>query len=164
VSTLRTSVTFLLPDEAATLVLAARMARSLPPAGQPLVLYLRGDLGTGKTTLARGILQALGERGPVRSPTYGLISEYAMPQGRVVHLDLYRLRTPGELQELGLADLIEGSRLWLIEWPEQAQGERLPPPDGRVLLEVEGEGRRLDIEPVTGSGKLWLAGFSAQVG
>jgi tRNA threonylcarbamoyladenosine biosynthesis protein TsaE len=154
------TATLLLPDEAATLAVAARMAQSLPAAGAALVLHLHGDLGTGKTTLARGVLQALGERGPVRSPTYGLIAEYATPQGRVVHLDLYRLRTPGELQELGLADLIEGSRLWLIEWPDRAQGERLPSADARVMLEVEGEGRRLCIEPVTELGSQWLVNLN----
>ncbi len=117
-----------LAEESATLQFAARMATRLP-AQPPFVLYLQGDLGTGKTTLTRGMLRALGEQGAVRSPTYGLIAEYETPRGRVLHLDLYRLRSAAELAALGLADYLADSLLWLIEWPEQAQGGRLPTAD-----------------------------------
>jgi tRNA threonylcarbamoyladenosine biosynthesis protein TsaE len=145
-----------LPDEPATLRLAARMATCLP-ASPPFVVYLQGDLGTGKTTLTRGILRALGEQGAVRSPTYGLIIEYTTPPGRVLHLDLYRLRSSDELASLGLVDYLEGSRLWLIEWPEKAEGARIPPADARVALEVEGSGRRVQILAESGAGQQWLA-------
>jgi tRNA threonylcarbamoyladenosine biosynthesis protein TsaE len=145
-----------LADEAATMQFGARMATCLP-AHLPFVLYLQGDLGAGKTALARGMLRALGEQGPVRSPTYGLINEYETPAGRVLHLDLYRLRSPGELEALGLVDYIQGSRLWLIEWPEQAQGARLPPADARALVEVEGAGRSLKIQGESRTGHQWLA-------
>lgn len=138
---------------------AGRMARCLP-AGDPFVLYLQGDLGTGKTTLTRGMLRSLGEQGAVRSPTYGLISEYDTPQGRVLHLDLYRLREAGELAALGLADYMADSRLWLIEWPEQAHGARLPPADAIVNIEVEYAGRRLQISPVSDAGLLWAGCMS----
>jgi tRNA threonylcarbamoyladenosine biosynthesis protein TsaE len=148
-----------LADETATLTVAGRMAMCLP-AGDPFVLHLQGDLGTGKTTLTRGMLRALGEQGAVRSPTYGLMSEYDTPQGRVLHLDLYRLREPGELAALGLADYLADSRLWLIEWPEQARGARLPPADAIVNIEVEYAGRRLEISPVSAAGQRWTACLS----
>jgi tRNA threonylcarbamoyladenosine biosynthesis protein TsaE len=152
-----------LPDEEATLQLAARLARRLPAATGPFVLYLQGDLGTGKTTLTRGMLRALGEQGAVRSPTYGLIAEYGTPQGAVLHLDLYRLRSPGELRQLGLPDYLPGSRLWLIEWPDLA-GEGLPPADALVQIGVAAPGRRLRIEAVSGAGQAWLRAVSADTG
>jgi tRNA threonylcarbamoyladenosine biosynthesis protein TsaE len=146
-------------DETATLALAGRMATCLPVV-QPFVLYLQGDLGTGKTTLTRGVLRALGEKGAVRSPTYGLMTEYDTPCGRVLHLDLYRLRAPAELASLGLADYLTDSRLWLIEWPEQAQGARLPPADAVVNLAVELAGRRLQVAPVSDAGRRWVGCLS----
>ena len=150
-----------LPDEAATLDFAACLARSLPPAAAPLVVYLYGDLGAGKTTLARGLLHALGEKGAVRSPTYGLLAEYTLPTGHVLHLDLYRLRSPDELAGLGLADYLPDSRLWLIEWPEQAKGQGLPPADAELRLELEGAGRRIHILPCSEPGRHWVTSVSA---
>lgn len=159
-----TSWTIFLPDEEATLQLTARMAKFLPAGGPPFVLHLHGDLGTGKTTLTRGVLRALGEQGAVRSPTYGLISEYETSLGRVLHLDLYRMRSAIELQSLGLADYLADSRLWLIEWPEKAEGERLPEADARVCIEVAASGRQLRIEPATEAGRRWLAGMNQDPG
>lgn len=154
---------FLLADEAATETLAGRAARKLNPAG-PLVLHLQGDLGAGKTTFARGMLRALGEAGPVRSPTYGLLSEYETPRGRVVHIDLYRLRSPAELSALGLADHLPGSLLWLVEWPEKGQGGVMPAADASLRLEVDGEGRRLEARALTPAGASWLAAVCADGG
>ncbi|MGC4028185.1 MAG: tRNA (adenosine(37)-N6)-threonylcarbamoyltransferase complex ATPase subunit type 1 TsaE [Steroidobacteraceae bacterium] len=149
-----------LPDEAATHALAAQAARALPTADAPLIVYLCGDLGAGKTSFARGLLQALGERGPVRSPTYGLVADYELPGGRVIHLDLYRLRDPEELEQLGLRDLLADTRLWLVEWPERGSG-LLPPPDVELGLQVEGAGRRFSALPRSEAGRQWLAGFAA---
>ena len=153
-----------LPDEDATLQVAARMAQHLPASRQALVLYLQGDLGTGKTTLTRGMLRALGERGAVRSPTYGLIAEYGTPLGVVMHLDLYRLRSPRELQQLGLADYLPGSRLWLIEWPELAEGEGLPPADALVQIGVAEQGREMKLVPVSPAGQCWVHALVADTG
>lgn len=144
---------YFLPDETATLHFAARIAHCLP-SHQSFVLYLQGDLGTGKTTLTRGILRAWGEQGAVRSPTYGLIAEYDTPRGRALHLDLYRLRAPEELAALGLADYLPDTRLWLIEWPEQAIGARLPPADARLRIEVDASGRRLHGSSGSEAGRL----------
>lgn len=146
-----------LADESATLEFAATMARQLPEGGPPFVLYLHGDLGTGKTTLTRGLLRAWGEQGPVRSPTYGLIAEYETPQGRVLHLDLYRVRVPAELQALALGDYLPDSRLWMIEWPEKAEGAWLPPADARVHLDVREAGRQLQITPLSARASQWAA-------
>lgn len=150
-----------LPDEAATLAYAARLARALPPADSALVVYLHGDLGAGKTTLARGLLQALGEAGPVRSPTYGLLAEYVLPAGRVLHLDLYRLRGVEELAALGLADYLPGSRLWLIEWPERGAGQGLPPADAEIYLDLAGDGRQVRLLPRSPPGADWSARLNA---
>ncbi len=146
------------------LQLAARMAQCLPTSRQPFVIYLQGDLGTGKTTLTRGMLRALGERGAVRSPTYGLIAQYGTPDGAVVHLDLYRLRSPVELQQLGLVDYLPDSRLWLIEWPELATGEGLPPADAVVHIAVAAQGRRVRCEARTEPGRAWVRAHSADTG
>ncbi len=153
---------FLLPDEAATEALARRAARVVSADHAPLVLYLQGELGSGKTCFARGMLRELGEQGTVRSPTYGLMSEYATPRGRVVHIDLYRMRSPDELRTLGLADHLHDSLLWLIEWPEKAAGAAaMPRADARLLIEVVGEGRQLRCVPATDVGYQWLSGLCA---
>lgn len=152
---------FWLPDEAATESLARRAARNLLAGSRPLVLYLQGELGSGKTCFARGMLRELGEQGPVRSPTYGLLVEYDTPRGRVVHLDLYRLRSPDELRTLGLADHLADSLLWLIEWPDKGAGAGLPPADARLTMEIDGHGRRLRCVPDTDSGRRWLKNLCA---
>lgn len=151
----------MLADETATLQYAARLAQALP-AHAPLVLYLHGDLGAGKTTIARGVLQALGERGAVRSPTYALMAEYEPQSGlRVLHLDLYRLSDPDELHALGLADHLPDSRLWLVEWPERGAGGGLPPADVHLYLEPEEGGRRVRLVAATTPGAAWVRALDA---
>lgn len=150
-----------LPDEAATEALARRGALHLPTDDLPLVIYLQGDLGAGKTSFARGMLRGLGEAGPVRSPTYGLLGEYQVAGGVVIHMDLYRMQDPREVLALGLADHLPGSRLWLIEWPERASGG-LPAPDVVVTLEVSGNGRRAQLESRSGRGRQWQESLCRQ--
>jgi tRNA threonylcarbamoyladenosine biosynthesis protein TsaE len=128
-----------LADEAATLALGARLARSLGAAGGGVV-YLRGDLGAGKTTLARGWLRAAGVDGTLRSPTYTLMEPYTASGQSFLHLDLYRLADPSEVEQLGLRDYPVDSTIWLVEWPERGTGF-LPPPDLEVQLSIQGEGR-----------------------
>lgn len=144
-----------LPDEEATLQFAAALARALPTDEEPLVLYLHGDLGAGKTTLARGVLHAMGEQGAVRSPTYALVAEYQPRGQRVLHLDLYRLADPEELIALGLGDYLPGSRLWLVEWPDRGAHGGLPQADAHVFLEPSGAGRRVLIVGATERGRQW---------
>ena len=145
-----------LPTPADTDVLGARLARALPP--RPVVAWLRGDLGAGKSTLARALLRELGVTGAIRSPTYTLVERYPLAQGEAAHLDLYRIAGPGELEFLGLDELRE-ARLWLVEWPERG-GAVLPAPDLEIRLEMAGEGRSAGLEAPSAAGQAWLAAFS----
>ncbi len=106
-----------LTDWAATLRLGATLAKALRPEDQ---VFLRGDLGSGKTALAGAILRGLGHTGLVKSPTYTLVEEYDLGSLRVVHADLYRLTAPEELEALGWWDYLDGRTLVLVEWPERS--------------------------------------------
>ncbi len=117
-------------DEAALVKWAQRL---VPAATQGLVIHLRGDLGAGKSTFARALLQALGVGERVKSPTYSLIESYPLAGNSAHHLDLYRLADPEEVEWLGLPDLADPDALILIEWPERG-GERIPPADLRIEL------------------------------
>lgn len=119
------------------------------------VVFLEGDLGAGKTTLARAFLRALGVTGAVRSPTYTLIERYPVPSGELAHLDLYRIADPGELEFLGLDDLAADARLWLVEWPERGAGA-LPAPDLHVHLRVDGAGRLASLRGLSPVGSDWI--------
>jgi tRNA threonylcarbamoyladenosine biosynthesis protein TsaE len=149
------SVALLTPPD--TDALGAALAQSRPPG--PLVAWLRGDLGAGKSTLARAMLRALGVEGAIRSPTYTLVECYPLPDGEAVHLDLYRIAAAGELEFLGLDDLRAEASLWLVEWPERG-GAALPAADLEIALAQEGEGRRAQLRQNSEKGGLWLAAFS----
>ena len=140
-----------LPDAHATDVLGHALAATRP---QPAVVHLHGDLGAGKSTLARALLRALGVTGTVRSPTYTLVERYPVEGGEAWHLDLYRIGDPGELEFLGLDP--EAARLWLVEWPEHGHGA-LPPPDLDIQLALQGAGRACTLEALTPAGREWLA-------
>jgi len=118
------------------------------------VMQLQGDLGAGKSTLARALLRALGVQGAIRSPTYTLVERYPLASGgEAWHLDLYRIGQAGELDFLGLD---EGSAvLWLVEWPERGAGA-LPPTDLEVALEIHGQGRRARLTATSPAGREWL--------
>jgi tRNA threonylcarbamoyladenosine biosynthesis protein TsaE len=147
-----------LADAAATDALAQALAASQPP--QTVMVHLQGDLGAGKSSLARAWLRALGVTGPVRSPTYTLIERYPLADGReALHLDLYRIGDAGELEFLGLDDV--DAALWLVEWPQRG-ASALPPPDLHVALWIEGEGRGYRLEPCTALGAEWLARLGAR--
>lgn len=109
---------------------------------------LRGNLGTGKTTLSRGLLRALGHEGAVKSPTYTLVEPYDINGRKIFHYDLYRLNDPGELDYLGLRDFIDRQTLTLIEWPERG-GTLLPQADLDLTLNVDGSGRRISWQSHT---------------
>jgi tRNA threonylcarbamoyladenosine biosynthesis protein TsaE len=111
-----------LSSEQAFTDLAAAFARALRAArAWPLVVGLRGDLGSGKTTWVRAMLRGLGYEGRVPSPTYTLLEQYACGDLSLVHLDLYRLRGQDELENLGLRDWLAEQERWIaVEWPERA--------------------------------------------
>lgn len=133
---------FNLPSERETQALGAALAALLRP-GDVVALY--GDLGAGKTTLARGLVQALlGRPEEVPSPTYTLVQVYEAPAFPLWHFDLYRLDQPEDVEELGWDETVEGAAL--IEWPERA-GALLPKSRLDVYLEISGEGRRARLEP-----------------
>jgi tRNA threonylcarbamoyladenosine biosynthesis protein TsaE len=149
-SIVRNPVVLFLDDAEATERLARALAQTAPT---PAVVHLQGDLGAGKSTLARGWLRALGVTGAVRSPTYTLVERYALPAGEALHLDLYRIADGAELEFLGLDDA--DAVLWLVEWPERG-GDSLPAADLRVGLVIEGAGRRCELLPMTLRGEAWL--------
>ena len=146
-----TTRSWFLPDPDATDAFACVLAAHQPRGAS---VYLHGDLGAGKSSLARGWLRALGVTGAVRSPTYTLVERYPLASGgEALHLDLYRIGDAGELEFLGLDEV--DAALWLIEWPERG-AERLVAPDLEVWLAMEGAGRRATLQARTARGEAWL--------
>ena len=120
------------------------------------VVYLTGELGAGKTTFARGFLEALGVAGAVRSPTYTLLEFHEVPGLTVLHIDLYRLRDAAELESLGLREWARRGFLWLIEWPERG-GDRVPPPDLTLTFAVGREAHDIGVRAHSPLGEAWQA-------
>ena len=148
-----------LPDAEATASLGARLAATRPDRA---VVHLQGELGAGKSTLARALLRALGVVGTIRSPTYTLIERYGLAQGEAAHLDLYRLGDAAELDFLGLDELQDAATLWLVEWPERG-GASLPSPDLIIRLALEGNGRSAVLEPRSAAGQGWIDRLGASL-
>ena len=124
-------------NEAELSAFAAKISTILDPGD---VVYLRGVLGAGKTTVARAIIQQFGSAEPVTSPTFTLIETYHLDDVSVAHLDLYRIESEAEMEAIGLRDYLDGSWICLIEWPDRAPGA-LPIPDLTIDLAYEEEGR-----------------------
>jgi tRNA threonylcarbamoyl adenosine modification protein YjeE len=149
-----------LPSARETERLGAALARNCPwDERAPRLIFLSGELGAGKTTLAAALLQALGIEETVRSPSYSLIETYSARGGEAIHIDLYRLHGAEELQQLGLRDYLNGRTLLLVEWPERAGGA-LPRPDLAVRLDTiaddHGGGRNGYVEAQSSAGEAWL--------
>ncbi len=165
-----------LPDSSATEALGRALARSLPgavPTGAAqagampddavqtgaartgAVLYLQGELGAGKTTCVRSLLRALGVTGLVRSPTYTLVETYPLATLTCVHVDLYRLQSRTEVDELGLRDLVGPGSLIMVEWPERG-GAAVPPADLELTLRYAGEARQAALNAKSAVGTEWL--------
>jgi tRNA threonylcarbamoyladenosine biosynthesis protein TsaE len=125
-------------------------------AGSGAVMYLKGELGAGKTTCARSLLRALGVTGLVRSPTYTLVETYILAALTCVHVDLYRLQVYSEVDELGLRDLVGPGCLLMVEWPEKGGGA-LPPADLDLTFMYAGDARHGRLEAKTPLGIEWLS-------
>ena len=154
---LRVSMDLHLADSGVTEALGQALARSLPAGTAPLgaVVYLRGDLGAGKTTCVRSLLRTLGVTGLVRSPTYTLVETYDLAALTCVHVDLYRVRDLAEVDELGLRDLVGPHCLLLVEWADKGAGI-LPPADLNLMLSYAGDGRLARLSAGTPLGSTWL--------
>ena len=120
----------------------------LPFVQQLQRVYFSGELGAGKTTLVRRLVQGLGHKGAVKSPTYTLVESYEFSQLNVHHFDLYRINDPEELEAMGIRDYFIEGNLCLIEWPERG-AEVLPEPDLHIHLEIIPSGRRLTLEAIS---------------
>jgi tRNA threonylcarbamoyladenosine biosynthesis protein TsaE len=147
-----------LRGEAATLGLGQALAAGVAPGR---VLHLRGDLGAGKTTVARGLLRALGYAGRVKSPTYALVELYPLSSLNLYHFDFYRFKDQEEWLSSGFRDYFNPHSVCVVEWPERA-GDLLAPPDLEVRLELDAgtPERRAFLEARSPAGSSWLSGLS----
>jgi tRNA threonylcarbamoyladenosine biosynthesis protein TsaE len=147
-----------LPGAAATEAAGARLASTLTPG---MIVNLSGELGTGKTTLVRGCLRALGWHGRVKSPTYTLVEHYPISSIYFYHFDFYRFADPSEWETAGLADAFRDDSVCLVEWPERV-GARLPPPDLMLEFSYAAEGgRELTLHARSQAGERCLSAIVA---
>lgn len=146
-----------LPSEAVLGDFACVFARELQA---PLVIYLEGPLGAGKTTFVRALARALGFNGRVKSPTYGLLERYEINDIQLIHLDLYRVAEEGELQFLALRDLFDRQTILLIEWPRKG-GREIPPADIEIRFSDSVIDRELKATSLTQAGDRLLSSLTS---
>ena len=145
-----------LPAEADTLRLGgALVAGRDEGALAGLVLHLRGEPGSGKTTVVRGLLHALGHLGRVKSPSYSLVEPYSLSRLNLYHFDFYRFKDRSEWLSSGFHEHFNPESLCVVEWPERA-GESLAPPDLEIRLSYLGERRAAALEAHSSPGEAWL--------
>ena len=152
------SVTLHLADESATLAFGKKLATVLHSG---MTIYLSGNLGTGKTTLARGILHGLGYRQTVKSPTYNLVEIYKFPALYLYHFDFYRFNDFLEWEEAGFREYFNPASICLIEWPEKA-GDLLPAADLQLSFKIVETGRTIEMQTGTEIGKRCLNAWENQ--
>ena len=134
-----------LETEEDTIAFGMLLAELLSEGGR---VYIKGDLGAGKTTLCRGILRHFGFKGAVKSPTFTLVEPYELPELSVYHFDLYRLAEPSELEYIGVDEYFHRRNLCLVEWPERAE-DRLPCGDLEVEFRISGLSRNVSLRSIT---------------
>jgi tRNA threonylcarbamoyladenosine biosynthesis protein TsaE len=127
-------------------------------ASPPVVIYLQGELGSGKTTLVQGFLREAKVKGSVKSPTYTLVESYELPDYTVHHFDLYRVQNPSELLSIGIEEYFDVNTVCFIEWPERGEGV-LPPPDLTLQWLPTDKGRLIQITAHTPVGERMEAGL-----
>ena len=148
-----------MPDAAATAHLGAALAAGIAPGR---VLHLSGELGSGKTTLVRGLLRALGVTGPVKSPTFAWVEPYRISRLDLYHFDFYRFDKKTEWLSSGLREYFRPDAVCIVEWPERA-GELLAPPDLAIGLAYSGDTREAKIEAHSAEGEAWLSSLRASL-
>ena len=141
-----------LESESITLTFGAEIATILRPG---LIIFLNGNLGAGKTTLARGILRGLGHEGKVKSPTYNLVELYKISRLYFYHFDFYRFTDPIEWEEAGFREYFNENSICLVEWPEKAE-KLLPIADIWISFTIIGTGRNIEIQAGTEVGRQCL--------
>jgi tRNA threonylcarbamoyladenosine biosynthesis protein TsaE len=134
--------------ESAMLKLGSKLAEAIVGG---CVMYLHGDLGVGKTTMARGIITGLGYKGRVKSPTYTLVESYRLNRNEIYHFDLYRLNDPEELEFLGVRDYLLPGALIMVEWPDKGRGY-LPTADLDAFITYADSGRLVCLQAVSAKG------------
>jgi tRNA threonylcarbamoyladenosine biosynthesis protein TsaE len=142
-----------LPDAEAIARVGSALAAGIAPGR---VLHLSGELGTGKTTLVRGLLRALGVTGPIKSPSYAWVEPYTISSLDLYHFDFYRFADRTAWLSSGLREYFRPDAVCIVEWPERA-GDLLPPPDLAVSLHYEGTARRAELRSFSPAGDGWLA-------
>ena len=152
------TVTQFIPDENAMTAFGAQLMQAILRVQQQtaVTLYLNGDLGAGKTTLSRGMIQSLGWQGKVKSPTYTLVEEYQLANKRIYHFDLYRLADAEELEFMGIRDYFSADSICLIEWAQRGQG-LLNPADLLVNIQYADSARELQLVAQTPLGEQILS-------
>ncbi|EWH08714.1 hypothetical protein DS2_16219 [Catenovulum agarivorans DS-2] len=146
-----------LVDADATVALGKRLAELLTA---PCVVYLVGDLGAGKTTFSRGLIQGFGYQGNVKSPTYTLVEPYELANVSIYHFDLYRLADPQELEFIGIEEYFNQSSICLVEWPDKGQGW-LASADIQINIEHNNEQRSATIDAMSALGETIVATLNA---
>jgi tRNA threonylcarbamoyladenosine biosynthesis protein TsaE len=153
------ALSILLKNDADTQALGRQLAiaQSAPQQkASALCVHLSGELGAGKSTLSRAWLRALGVTGAIKSPTYALIEPYGLPDGVLLHLDLYRLSSANEMEYLGIDAYLAEARLVLIEWPERG-GDQILPADLKIALSHTLDDQRLcRLQPISARAELML--------
>lgn len=149
------SVKVFLEGEQDTVDLGRRLAQVISP---PLTVNLSGELGAGKTTLSRGLIQALGHNGTVKSPTYALVEPYEFENIDLFHFDLYRLSDPEELEYMGIRDYFTDRSVCIVEWPDRGHG-LMPIADISITMKYVGTGREVEITSGTPQGHALLSKF-----
>ncbi|WP_373777078.1 tRNA (adenosine(37)-N6)-threonylcarbamoyltransferase complex ATPase subunit type 1 TsaE [Glaesserella sp.] len=154
---------FYVENEAQMLQFGAYLADELQAylAASPtasLVIYLNGELGAGKTTLTRSIVQRFGHNGNVKSPTYTLVEEYQLSRYSLYHFDLYRLADPEELEFMGIRDYFGPQTICLFEWASRGEG-MIPPADLVIQIDYQSEGRKVTLQPQNNIGQHIFAKF-----
>lgn len=147
---------YILKEEASVLALAKTLVSALEKSNiNSLVIFLKGDLGAGKTTFTRGFLNGLAFHGTVKSPTYTLVEPYDLQGQLLYHMDLYRLQDEVALEEMGIAEYFQDEAYFLIEWPLE-NSRILPQPDWVICFQMMAEGRKLNIQAMSEKGNVAL--------